>query len=113
MFTGTCQWYRLSPRMLLTDGTMWLAESAGAFWLMTAIDSWQPRCRKDQSLREIQFWTLKVNADKSATLTVERDTDDPVFTQRIEYTDFPLAELRLYVEPIGDGQWVILLPSEH
>ena len=111
--TGTFQYYRLSPHMVLTDGTAWLAEAAGAYWLMPAIDSWQPRCRKDEMLQEIQFWTLAVRPDKSARLTCYRDTNDPAFHQDIEYTDFPLTEIRLYVEPLDECQSVILLPSEH
>ena len=38
-FTGTGQYYRISRRLLLTDGTRYLAEQAACFWLMDAVAS--------------------------------------------------------------------------
>ena len=38
-FTGTTAYYRISNRHLLTDGTKYLAEAAGAYWLMDAAAS--------------------------------------------------------------------------
>ncbi len=48
----------------------------------------------------------------SATLTLE-DGNDIVFAkQSIEFTDFPLPELKLYC--CYDGEtWAIMLPSEY
>jgi hypothetical protein len=67
-------------------------------------------------LRDIQFWRLKVGADKSAVVRCERDTNDVAFEQRIEHTDFPLPELTLYVEAgaVGEGRpvMVCMLPGE-
>jgi hypothetical protein len=91
----------------LTDGVRFLAENAGAFWLLDVIASHQPRCRRDPMLRDMQFWTLKVNADKSAVVTCERDEGDLAFEQRIERTDFPLDGVRVWVEG-----GVAMLPSE-
>lgn len=115
-FTGTETWTRYSPifpMMLLTEGALWLAENCEAFWLMDAIASHQPKALKDPRLREYQFWTLKVNADKSAKLICERDTNDIAIQQKIEYTTFPLPEIKLYVGPMGDGKYCVLLPSEY
>jgi hypothetical protein len=120
-FTGTeayHRWSLLFPRMVLTDGAKFVADNGGtngAYWLVDAIASYQPRlCKhRDDRLREIQFWTLKVT-DDSAVLTCRADSDvPPVVTQRIEYTDFDLPEIDLWALPIGDGRWVIMLPSEH
>jgi hypothetical protein len=36
------------------------------------------------------------------------DSEVPIITQQIEWTDFPLPSIRLYVE-----RGVLLLPSEH
>ena len=36
-FTGTTQYRRIGPRHLLTDGTHYLAEQAGCYWLMGEI----------------------------------------------------------------------------
>jgi hypothetical protein len=39
-FTGTERYYRLNRKCLLTDGTKYLAESTGAFWLMDVAASY-------------------------------------------------------------------------
>jgi hypothetical protein len=36
-FTGTTRYYRIAKRHLLTDGTHYLAELAGCYWIMDAI----------------------------------------------------------------------------
>ena len=116
-FYGTETWTVFSPlfpKVLLTEGALWLAESAGAYWLMDAIASYQPDALKDDSLREMQFWTLTVHECGKATLICERDKGDVVFTQEIEHTDFPLPEIKLWVGPLGEeGKYTILLPSEY
>jgi hypothetical protein len=122
-FYGTDGYTRLSPlhgNLICTDGVTWLAQNADCFWLIDAIASHQPECQKDAMLREHQFWTLKVTTSptggRSAKLTCERDEDDVALTQHIEFTDFPLEEVRIWVE-YGEVQdkpvMVCLLPSEH
>lgn len=119
-FYGTENWHRWSPlvpNMLLTDGALFVAEhggQSGSFWLMDAIASHQPRALKNPRLRDFQVWILKVNPDKSAVLTCQSDSGVPPFiTQNIEYTDFDLKEIKLWVEPMDEKRMVILLPSEH
>lgn len=116
-FSGTETWHRWSPlfpKVTLTEGTKWLADNAGAYWLMDAIASYQKDCEKDEMLCDMQFWTLRVNEDKTATLICERDTDDVAFKQEIEYTDFPLKEIKLYCASGGpQNTMVILLPGEY
>ena len=116
-FHGTEKYHRFSilfPKMVLTDGAKWLGDNAECFWLFDAIASHQKQAMKDPMLKEMQFWTLKVNSDKTATLICERDTDDVAITQNIEYTDFPLPEIKLYCAPAdASGIFVILLNSEY
>jgi hypothetical protein len=38
-FTGTTQYYQITTRTVLTDGTRYLADAAGCYWLMDAIAS--------------------------------------------------------------------------
>ena len=116
-FTGTAQYWRYSPlfpSVLLTDGAKYVAEEGEAFWLMDAIASVQsiPMIRNDEALQSIQFWRLAVHPDRSAPLTCERDEDDIVYTQEIQFTDFPLDRFLLYVCPSERGK-VIMLPSEY
>jgi len=82
----------------------------GAFWFLDAISSHQPAATK--TCDGFQLWTLEVANDGNgpgATLTCRADSDQPaVITQEIEYTDFPLPRVTLYVI---DG--VALLPGEY
>lgn len=118
-FTGTEQWYRhgLVRWFLYTDGVQYMAEHGGAYWLIDAIASHQidPKIKRSQRLQEFQLWTLKVNPQNhSAVLVCQADSGEKaVVTQEIEYTDFPLDEIKFYVEPMGDGKFCLLLPSEH
>ena len=50
-FIGTEHYYRLTPSAVLTDGTKYLAEAAGAFWLMDAIASYLPQFTGRQCIR--------------------------------------------------------------
>jgi len=109
-FTGTSQWYTHPLGLLYTDGVLYLAERGGAHWLLDAIASWQldPRVRDDRILKQIQFWKLTVNPDRSAVLICERDSDDVAVTQEIPFTDFPLKSVTIYCQG-----GVLLLPSEY
>lgn len=94
--------------MRFTDGVKFLADEAKAHWLLDVVASWQPKALRDPALQEFQLWELFVKPDRTATVVCSRDSEDVAFRQEIEYTDFPLDYVRLYVE----GK-VILLPSEH
>lgn len=119
-FTGTTGYHRLSilfPNFLLTDGTKYLAESCGAHWLFDLIASYQThnKVKKHPKLRELQFWILKVN-DSEAIVTCEWDKDQIVLQQKIDYTDFPLEEIKIWVAPtcVEDKYCLVAyLPSEH
>ena len=115
-FTGTEQYHRFWFGIsLLTDGVAYLAEQAGCHWLLDAIGSYQPELAKhaDDRLQCLQFWKLKVNGDKSAVLTCVADSGEPpAVTQNIEWTDFPLPEIDIWVGVEGDRK-IALLPSEY
>ena len=113
-FTGTVnytRWSGLFRNHVLTDGAKYLAEKAGAYWLMDAIASYHAKCMKDPMLQGIQFWKLKVKNGK-ATLICERDEGDVAIKQTIPYTDFPLESITLYCAPLDGKHYVIMLPSE-
>jgi len=108
-FIGSETLYRHWTRELrYTEGVKFLADKCGAYWLIDAIASWQPEALKDSGLAEFQLWDLHVKDDLTADLVCSRDCDDAVFSQRIAFTDCPLAFVRLYVEG-----GVLMLPSEH
>lgn len=121
-FTGTenyHRWSMLFRKCVLTDGTKFLAENAQCYWLMDAIASHIPTAaRADQRCRSMQFATLKKNDDKTAILTIVADKGEkPVVEQHIDYTDFPLDEIQVWVSVGGTEQdgmlWVLMLPSEY
>jgi hypothetical protein len=107
-FTGTDQWYRhsLNRNVLYTDGVQYLAEHAGAYWLIDEIAIAQ-RYETRVKAEEFQSWKLVVT-NSTATLSCDDGNGNVVFSKHIEFTDFPLPEIELWVE--GN---VILLPSEH
>lgn len=119
-FTGDLERYRhpLNRHVIYTPGVQYLAEQAGAYWLIDAIASYfgSPLMRrameKDSRIRFMQFWKLTVS-DASALLTAEADAGvQPFITQEIEFTDFPLPEIQIWTAFDG-SHWTLYLPSEH
>ena len=108
-FTGTENWYRhgINRNVVFTDGAKYVADHGGAYWLLDAIAIAQHR-ERDVAFEEFQVWKLKVNADRSATLTCDNGNGNIVYTQRTPFTDFPLDAIKLY---FTDN--TILLPSEY
>ncbi len=107
-FTGTTQYYRISPKHLLTDGTKYLADHGKCYWMMDAIIS---------HLCEIgtQEWFVIVRMQvkkRIAVMIYEDGNGNELARQAIDYTDFPLEEIVVYASWDSE-HWVILLPSEY
>ena len=107
-FTGTETWHRhgVARKVLYTDGAQYVAETGGAYWLLDEI-AFAQGIRKVAD-EEFQVWNLKVSPDNSARLTCDDGNSNIRFSKEIEFTDFPLDEIRFYFS--GN---VILLPSEY
>lgn len=108
-FTGTEKWYRhwAARKILFTDGAKYVADTAGAYWLVDEIVFAQTGSKK-VAAEHFQLWKLAVQPDHTATLTCEDGNGKAVFTKQLEYTDFPLDEIKFY---FTDN--VIMLPSEY
>jgi len=108
-FTGSEHWYRhgLVRSILYTDGAKYIADAAGAYWLLDEIALAQ-KAEKAVAAEEFQVWTLRVNADHSAVLSCGDGNDNTVFTKDIPFTDFPPEGVTLWFE-----NGTIYLPSEH
>jgi hypothetical protein len=108
-FTGSETWYRhgINRNVLFTDGAKYIADHAGAYWLLDEIAIIQPHDKR-VAAEEFQVWKLVVRSDSTATLTCEDGNGNIVFSKDIEYTDFPLDEISLWF-----ANNVIYLPSEH
>lgn len=108
-FTGSEYWYRhpFVRSITYTSGAQYVAECGGAYWLLDEIVFAQKGVAA-VAAEPFQLWKLTVQPDKTATLTCEDGNGTVVFTKRINYTDFPLDEIRFY---FTDD--VILLPTEY
>jgi hypothetical protein len=106
---GTRHYYRhgLNRKILFTDGAKYVADEAGAHWLLDIIAVSQLH---DKRLRRqpFQVWGLAVLPGNAATLTVEDGNFNLLLTQRIAFTDFPSAGVTLWF-----SNNVIYLPVEH
>ena len=113
-FTGSSTFtrHRLLPRMILTEGVSWLADTAGAHWCTDVIASYQhePQVHGEH----FQVWRLEVDVGtRAATVMMTNgNSDTALVQQRISYTDFCLDEITLWL--ITQGEHVVLmLPSEY
>ena len=108
-FTGTEQWYRhpLVRQVLFTDGAKYIADNAGAYWLLDEI-AFAQKGEPAVAAESFQFWKLRVMPNQTATLVCDDGNGRVVFSKAIDYTDFPAEGVELY---FTDN--VILLPSEY
>ncbi len=106
-FTGSEKLYSHSfLNYKYTDGVRYLAQKGKAYWLIDTIVAWQT---KDSLRREsFQSWALTVKDDCTAILEATDGNDKQLVRQTIEFTDFPLPEITLY---LIDN--ILLLPSEY
>lgn len=107
-YCGTETWFRhpLFCKYHYTEGVKFVAEEAGAYWLLEKILS-------NQILPEIkgegfQLWKLTVDEKKAALLTCDNGNGVIVYQETIDTTDFPLKKISFY---FTDS--VLLLPSEY
>jgi hypothetical protein len=111
-FYGSENLYQRSTPILIyyTDGIKWLQENANCYWLTDLIASYQTTEFKQANDR--QFWKLVVT-DSSAVITCDDGDGNISVTQSIEYTNFPLPCLSIWVEIQSNGRTFIYLPSEY
>jgi hypothetical protein len=119
-FIGTEHYYEHSmlPGFVYTDGVKFLAERAGAHWLVDLVASWQtePKVRDEP----FQLWTLELDGEGGAVAYVQSDSDEPRLAEQvIEYTDFPEQlgpkfECYVCAGAVGDKPaLVMMLKSEY
>ena len=111
-FRGTTEYHKhlfpgKSP-ILLTDGCKYIRDECKAYWLFDAILSYQ--CDKILQGINFQIWELnRLKLDLTWQLTCREDTGKkPLIRQSIEYSDFPLDYVKIWVI-----DKVALLPSEY
>ena len=105
-FIGTEHLYRhwFMRNVLYTDGVDYVDEHAS--WLIDEIAFAQRNLKV--AAEEFQIWKLRVNADRTATLTCTDRNSRVIHRKELMFIDFPLDEISFY---FADN--VILLPSEY
>ena len=117
-FTGTEHWYRhaLVRSVAYTDGAQYVAEHGDAYWLLDIIAIAQEH-DKAVKAEPFQVWTLRVQDNRKGTVICDDGNGKALYRQDLDYTDFPLPEMKLYCcadGVLGQGiDRVILVPSEY
>lgn len=106
-FCGTTNYYlHWTRKYRYTDGVHYLAETANAYWLIDAVVSHQttPSVR----VETFQAWELQRNDDETWTLSATDGNDRFIAVQQIEYSDFPLSTIKLFLT-----DRCLMLPGEY
>jgi len=108
-FIGTENYYKHPfTRTVYTDGVKYLAENAGAYWLIDYIAFKQIEDGEIGNC-EFQVWSLDAIPDThSAVITCTDGDGNTLLKETIDYTDFPIAHMRLYYQ-----NNVLFLTSEY
>ena len=116
-FHGSDTFTQFNPmicrNIFASEGVMYLAKEAGAFWLLEFIGL---RCNSKEfpviQAEDFQVWKLTTDLETcSAVLVCEDGNYRKVFRETIEYTSFPLEKIELWCEPNEFGR-TIYLPNE-
>jgi len=106
-FTGTEYYHRHWLGLVYTDGIKYLADKAGAHWLIDLVASYQGKLKRE----EFQVWRIRVNEKREATVDCWSDVPEKskkLVEQFIPFTDFPLEMYEFYCI-----NGTILLKSEY
>ncbi|MEN9897018.1 MAG: hypothetical protein RLZZ66_667 [Pseudomonadota bacterium] len=111
-FSGTENYYRIMPNVLMTDGAKFVADNGEAYWLMTTIASYLPEFTEKETFIVATLQVTRTATSSHAILKLNDGNDNILAEQFIEYTDFELDEIKLYACYNGD-MWVIMIPREY
>ena len=110
-FTGSEFYFRYTRSMVITDGAAYLAKEGRCYWLLDVIASY---LSKIPATETFAVAVLRKNADSSAVFELVDDIPcrKRYARQVIEYTDFELPEIKLYVCR-NEAGFVAMLTSEY
>ena len=108
--TGTEAYHRTHPGLLATDGAKYLADAAGAYWLLDIVWSVLRKITDEFAVLEL---TLEKGSSRAEVLIHDgREPKTIYHRQSIPYTDFPLPTIKLYLQENGLER-VVMLPGEY
>ena len=112
-FYGSSDFFRhwSTRNTLYTEGVSFLANQAGAHWLIDVIASHQTEAKV--AAEDFQVWTLKVADKKGVVRMTDGNGDKAVASQEISFTDFPLPEISIWAVRNEFGGVTLMLPSEY
>jgi len=111
-FSGTENYYRIMPNVLMTDGAKFVAGNGEAYWLMTDLAA---HCAEFTEKETFIVATLQVTRTATSSHAIRKLDDgneNVLATQFIQYTDFELDEIKLYACYNGE-MWVIMIQREY
>ena len=114
-FTGSETFLRYSPlfpNVVITEGVKWLADAAQCYWLLDVIASHLPAVQRTGETFAVVM--VERTAGSGATFAILDDVPANTIyaNQDIEFTDFPLAVLKLYVG-FDSENWTVMMPDEY
>lgn len=112
-FYGTENYYMLLPGLLMTDGVKYLADNAKAYWLMDMIWSYLPTLKRKRETFALVRYAGQPGGSGLFSITDDDPAHITYATQAVEYSDFPLDEIRLYLSLADEGRFVVMLTSEY
>ena len=92
--------------MKYTEGVQYVAEEAGAYWLIDEV-AFAQRYDAGVAAEEFQLWSLSVTGD-TARLVCDDGNGNVLLQKTIDFTDFPEPGIKFYYIA-----GVLLLPSEY
>ena len=108
--SGTEQYHRTHPGLLATDGAKYLADAAGAYWLLDIVWSVLRKITDEFAVLEL---TLEKGSSRAEVMIHDgREPKTIYHRQSIPYTDFPLPTIKLYLQENGLER-VVMLPGEY
>ena len=95
-----------TKHIIYTPGVEDMAKLCSAYWLIDLVASHQ--ITASVRAEEFQVWTLTAAADRTGLAVADDGNGREIARQAIEFTDFPLPEIKLYLD-----QGTLMLPGEY
>ena len=111
-FYGTEAYHRTNPGLLITDGVKFLADNAGCYWLLDMVWSNLPVLRKSRDTFFVVRYAGTPGESGLFSITDDIPATQTYAVQTVEYSDFPLDEIVLYLSATEE-EFVLMLRSEY
>ena len=110
-FSGTEQFTRFSPlfpKLLATDGIIYLAQECQSYWMLDIIGSVQQMPK----IKAEGFLTVIYNK-KAGKVVISDGNGNMLYEQTVSSPTFPLNEIKLFVCDGEAGMRIVMLPQEY